>query len=231
MESNNTIHKINTIGKASQIVAIIAQVLLVIGFIATLVTGIGMFFVPDDFISADVDANAHIYINAEKLPFIAENEVEQISENLCDIDFDYANFTLDLTDASKSDDEVDFSLKASLFDLNGKSISTAIGAALLFSSLIIALCYVIMIFARKLAAALANCQSPFEENVVKRMKHFAFSLIPWAVLKCFGGRIVNLTDFVVDIDLGYVLIVAMIIILVYIFDFGAQLQRQDDETL
>ncbi|MBQ7131991.1 MAG: hypothetical protein IJO29_05420 [Oscillospiraceae bacterium] len=231
MENIETIKKINTIGKGASAVAIVAKIVLVIGFIATLVTGIAMLFVPDDFISADVNADAHIFIDGDKLPFVFSGSIEEVSKELQDVDVDFADFTLDIKDNSKSDDELDFTMDMHLFELDGRDLSFVIGVGLIFSSLIFVAMYVIMIFVHKLAKALSTCQSPFEENVVKRMKHFAFSMIPWAVLSCFGGNISNGVNIGINIDVISVLVVAMIFLLVYIFDFGAQLQRQADETL
>ncbi len=231
MENTKTIKKINTIGKGASIVTIIAMIILVIGFVATLITGISMLFVPDDFISADVNADARIYIDGEKLPFMFSGAIEDASKELNDVDVDFADFTLDITDNSKSGDELDFTMDMHLFNLDGSNLSFVIGLGLILSSLILVATYVILIFVYKLAREISICQSPFEENVVKRMKHFAFSMIPWAVLSCFGGSITNGVNIGINIDVVSILVVAMIFLLVYIFDFGAQLQRQADETL
>lgn len=234
MENNSTIKKINTIGKVSSIVIIIAKIVLLVVAIATLVTGIAMFFVPGDFISADIDATADIYINGEELPFSIASDMEDISDAVQDVDVDFANLTFGITDLSENDKELDLSMIFQLDDIDGKAIAVGMGIACVCASFFLAVVYIIMIFAHKLAKALSTCASPFEENVVKRMKHFAFSMIPWAVLSCFGGSITNGTSGVnvgINIDVVSLLIVAMIILLVYIFDFGAQLQREADETL
>ena len=231
MENNNTIKKINTIGKVSSGVIILGKIILIIGFVATLITGIAMLTVPGDFISADVNADAEIHINGDDLPFMFAGSVEDMSKELQDIDVDFSDFTLNVTDISESDSELGLLMDMHLFNLDGKTIAVAIGVGMILSALFLAVVYIIMIFAHKLAKALATCQSPFEEGVVKSMKRFAFSMIPWAVLCCFDGSAVNGVNIGINIDVVSILVVAMIIVLVYIFDFGAQLQRDADETL
>ena len=75
--------------------------------------------------------------------------------------------------------------------------------------------------AKKMAKALENCNSPFEENVIKSMKHFAFSMIPWGIIYGYFFNSLILT----------VLIVLIVMAIVYIFSYGAELQHESDDTV
>ncbi|MDE6087635.1 MAG: hypothetical protein K2G25_04550, partial [Oscillospiraceae bacterium] len=65
------------------------------------------------------------------------------------------------------------------------------------------------------------CETPFEENVLKTMKNFGFALIPTGLV-CLSDGGISLT--------AIVLIIA-IIIFTYIFKYGAELQKESDETV
>ena len=81
---------------------------------------------------------------------------------------------------------------------------------------------IIVIFGKKLAKALATCDSPFEDNVLKKMKSFGFSLIPWALYKLIVGNLGGITT---------VIFVLIVLLFISVFNYGAKLQRESDETL
>ena len=72
--------------------------------------------------------------------------------------------------------------------------------------------------------SLEICESPFEENVLKSMKRFAFSFIPVVILEILwnGHSVSSITT---------VFIVMVILLFSSIFNYGAQLQQESDETL
>ena len=67
-----------------------------------------------------------------------------------------------------------------------------------------------------------NCDSPFEAKVLKAMKAFAYSLIPWAILKAGSGSASSLSA---------IIFVLVAITFAHIFNYGAQLQKESDETI
>ena len=96
--------------------------------------------------------------------------------------------------------------------------------------LILAASLVSCIFGKRLADALAKCDSPFEENVLKKMKAFGFSLIPFAVVSLIIKGVGLLTAL-------FTLIIILFIIQMRfqfypgIFNYGAELQKESDETV
>ena len=88
---------------------------------------------------------------------------------------------------------------------------------------------------RNLMKIMSTCETPFAEDVIKRMTTFANSLVPVAILsmitkgfwESFNSG--NMFDF--NIDFGVVLLVAVVYVLVMIFKYGAELQQEADETL
>lgn len=77
-------------------------------------------------------------------------------------------------------------------------------------------------------------ESPFDNEVIRKMQHFAYSLIPCAVLEGITGSLAqmlmkNSATFVFSLTSVYVIVA--ILGLVQIFKYGAMLQQESDETL
>ena len=85
----------------------------------------------------------------------------------------------------------------------------------------------------RLMKKLRKCETPFSQDVIKWMTRFAYSLIPAVVLSMitkgmWSGLITN--DYTFNMDLGSILLVAVIFLLVVVFRYGAELQKESDET-
>lgn len=91
-------------------------------------------------------------------------------------------------------------------------------------------------FARRLCAAFEKCNTPFGVDVIKNMRAFAFSIIPWAFISSLPGM---LSDYIYGnrISITYsvnIVVVAMVFAILgitYVFKYGAVLQQESDETL
>ena len=95
---------------------------------------------------------------------------------------------------------------------------------------------VTLIFAGKLCRAFRDCESPFEEGVVKNLTAIAYSLFPWVVLNSVSSSVretifTNNVQLILGVDLGVVAVILLIFVLAYIFKYGAVLQQESDETL
>ena len=83
---------------------------------------------------------------------------------------------------------------------------------------------------------MAQCQTPFEENIIKKLQYLAYSLIPWAFFTSVSdsmtsGMMTGNVQVNVGVNLGMVLVIVIIFALTYIFKYGAVLQQESDETL
>ena len=113
---------------------------------------------------------------------------------------------------------------------------TDMGAMLLVATVAMGLLLVIFCFGEAMCKAFATCETPFEENVIKKMNHLAVALIPWGIISPMlisamegfmqGGLHLDFT-----IDMGLVVIVLIVFLLVHVFKYGAILQQESDETL
>lgn len=228
---NKNIKKINTLGKVSRIMLIIMKVACIIGIVACLVSSVIVLTLPkDDIMVATGTASAEIIID-DSSKFIIENDLFRIGGmkvstigdlEECDEDIDIFDTNIKLKiDETESDGKKIYNIDAELDSEDSKSIILAIFLICIADAVISAVMLVIVIFAGKFAKALEICKSPFEDNVIKSMKNFAFSLIPLAVVYLIAGGI-NMTA---------VVLVIAVIIFSYIFKYGAELQKESDETI
>ena len=122
-----------------------------------------------------------------------------------------------------------------MIDATANSVTFSKGKLLLslVSTVLFLLSVVIVLYMVK---ALKECDTPFAETVITAMKRFAYALIPAVVLSAVteglwsmfisGGNGIELS-----LNLGGLLLIAVIFILVMVFTYGAELQRESDETL
>ena len=109
----------------------------------------------------------------------------------------------------------------------------------------IASAIVALVMFLKLCKAFEACRSPFDEAVIRRMNIFAWTLIVCAVVGSFAGSAaqsavmafqnagihVGAKNFGVSLDLYPIFAALIVFFLCMIFRYGAQLQREADETL
>ena len=108
-------------------------------------------------------------------------------------------------------------------------------AALILSFVFLGAVTVALEMLKRLMKSLKSCETPFSQEIVSRMSRFAYSLIPVAVLNtvCSGiwPTVSHGAEYDFTLNLGVIMLVAIIYLLVLVFRHGAQLQRESDETL
>lgn len=95
---------------------------------------------------------------------------------------------------------------------------------------------VILLFVSKFARALEKNSTPFCDSCIRYLKVTAYVLLGWAIvgktaLKFVGGLFFGQLGGGVSVDGGMILISLVFLLLAYIFQYGAKLQREADETL
>ena len=216
MKSDIT-EKINKVGKVSRIVSKIAQVITLIGAIACLVGGIILIFVPSDAVTSfNGTATGTIVLDEEKSKMISFND----SDN-GHIRFMGAEFKVNTTETVEGDSNV-INIDALAINIDGRHFKL-IGILLSFAGVL--LCtglYIIFVFAVRLAKTLETCESPFEENVLTAMKKFGYSFIPFGVIS------LGLTGISA---ISLILVILVVILFINIFNYGAELQQESDDTV
>lgn len=216
---NENIKKINKIGKISRIFLIIMQVCLIIGIIGTIIVGIVSLELSDDLLEIEGLGNAQVIVNEGADPL-----------GIVDIDLHEANFETRIfgvglkwvvDKATLDDGRTAYSIDAAAGNITWHDVKLAVAIGCFIAAIVEILLLIALMFAKKLAKALEVCESPFEAEVLRRMKIFGFALLPWAVFMLSSG----ISAIVI------VLLVLVIILFSYIFNYGAQLQQESDETL
>lgn len=245
MKKEEAILKINKMGKISNIIVRICKILLIMGAVVTILAAILLFVIPKGFITMDMSATADVNIDLSTLG-ISEEDMQSFETGLVDGFNDSMN---------EGNTQMTLVLNGTRYEADGVSVDKEGGKVqaettvdtytIEFSNLayvclmglvtIVAL-YITLVFAGRLCRAFRDCQSPFEEKVIKSMNGLAYSLLPWVVLDSITQSITeamftNYIEIAWSLDMNVVLVVAVTFILVYIFKYGAVLQQESDETL
>ncbi len=243
------IQKINKVGKVSYVIAVIAKIFVIIGLVVTLVSAVACFVMPKDGIKMTMAGNMEIAVDFAAMGGeITEEDIEQLQamtpgENIMveDVQIGMVDGEFGFSVAGQEYEIVDSAVNGNVMTMlwasNGRTFSLRnLAVVWLIASLAMVMTIVTITFVEKLCKAFRDCESPFEENVIKKMQNLAISLIPWTIVSSItnsvkdsflnGGVSVSLT-----VDLGVVLVVLIVLVLVYIFKYGAVLQQESDETL
>ena len=232
--------KVNTIAKIGRIITTIVAVFMILAAIATAV-GIGITAsMPKEALQVEISGTADVTAKGEVLESIA-NAIIDSSEGgkgeikLGDSDVaigDVEDSVPDDVTAKKTDKGITLSADGYKMNLTVKSVLVA-----LIFTFINTVCAVVVLFMiRALFKSIEKSETPFSDDVIKRMKNFGFSLIPLAII---NGTSENAWDSLTTmganihfgVDFKIVFGILIVFMLAMIFSYGAQLQKQSDETL
>lgn len=227
---NEAIQKINKIGKISSVIALIGKILVGIGIALLLIGAVVCFLMPKDFLKISLAEEMTMELDFSSLGIeMTDAELTDVRENL----------KMELAGEEPEFTEVD--VNANKMVMKGSFeqyafIMRDIAGMLVLALITLIMTFITLIFVGNLCKAFRDCQSPFEADVIKKMQHLAYALIPWTIVAAISNSIsdsimhhkfsLNFT-----LDLGVVLIVMVVFVLVYIFKYGAVLQQESDETL
>ena len=220
---NSIKRKINIFGKVGKIITTVIIVLLLVAEGAMLAGTIALAIIPHDAVTADVEAKANVKIDADyfnmkdgeiKIP----GKVTVFSTKL-DPRFEVKNGTAEFNAETGN----------LHFDLADVIKLLAVGMVKL-AAVIVAL-----YFFKALMKAFRCCDSPFDDNVIKKMRAFAIALIPTMVVSSaangvLGGLFTGKFSFG-SVELLPVAFAFIIFVLTAIFRYGAMLQKEHDETV
>lgn len=234
MNKNLAIKRINGIGKAGRIISIIILIVTILGFVGTLAGTIFFGLIPKDTVTADLGTVVSVDVDMNRLgEEISDEDAQQIMDSINGADDE---MTLDGNDANINA-EVNGNVLTLNIDAAGRVFRNQDVVWLGVVSLIYIGCTIVfLVFLKNLCKAFEVCESPFEDGVIKSMRNFALSILPWGFV---GGISHSITESVLgnqfklslSADLGVIIVVLVIFGLSYIFKYGAVLQQESDETL
>lgn len=235
MNKENAISKINKFGKIGKIISIIMIVVVAFSLVATLVSSIAMDIIPEDVMTLKVGTQAELSIKPSAIdPSFDQAELQAMSSA-----FDSGDAGLNLgvirVKLEKAEIVGDTLVAKSNENIDTLSLHS-IGNALLLVVATLALTLISLIFACRLCRAFEKCQSPFADEIIRKMRAFAWSLLPWAVFSSLSQSVVNSIfannlEIGVSLDMNIIFTVIVIFALTIVFKYGAILQQESDETL
>jgi len=214
---DKNVKKVNDLGRISRILLNISQVITIVGLVIAIALGCYFLTLSNDTVHVNAELKGKISVS-ESVP---ENMIK-VDESDFHIGKERELFKYAAKEIKNDNGSMDYDISALLKDLTGKDLKYVAWGIVLLTVVTLAILLVIIIFAKRLAKALEKCESPFEENVISKMKAFGFSLIPWAAFKLIIGNIGGLTT---------VMFVLAMLMFIAIFNYGAKLQKESDETL
>ncbi len=230
----NAIKKINVFGKVTSIIAKIFKILCFVGAGLLLATTIVIACLPNDLAKITVKGTAAMQFNIEKFGAFPESIRDDIENEIMG---DNASTTINGMDegvvgVEVSETTIDINTESKELTYHLHDLIPFLLCALLSTAVMIST----VIFVEQFCKSLRNCESPFEDNVIKKMRNLAFAMIPWAVLDMVTSGIMALAfgadvQINVNINLGMIIVVLVILGLSFIFKYGAVLQKESDETL
>lgn len=245
MKKEDVILKINKLGNVSDVIITICKILLIIAMVVSAIGMVVMLILPKQLVKMDMSANTDVSIDFSALGLELNEEdravlTAGIHDGLNDEEYGKSlDMTMDVNGTKYEAEEIvvddtTISIKATVdtytIELRDLWIICLLGV------ITIAALFVTLVFAGRLCKAFRDCQSPFEENIVKNLNCIAYSLFPWVIMTSITDSITesiftNNYQFALGVDLGVLMVIFLIFVLAYIFKYGAVLQQESDETL
>ena len=227
------IAKVNQIGKVGLIITRICQVCLWIGVVACILSGIVLFFIPDDMIAIHMEHKATVEVN---MPEIAGTLTENGKSNTTWGDVESSlkvdGMEYGVVDVRQTEKGVEIEADTDAYTIHFRSIANTVFLAAVYG----VVCLVVMHFVGVVCKKFKECDTPFSDDIVTALRNLAISLIPMTVFSTLTESVMNSiitgnVNIVLGVDLTTVLMILLIILLYMIFRYGTMLQQESDETL
>ena len=234
---NTSIKKINTAGKIGYIISIILIVFTIASMVAIGICMVGAITIANNDINVKMATtinvnstgnflkklNSLVFINGvEDLGTLTENGKTGIKLNDSDI-----------SEISVIEEEggIVVNAKTNEVTISMKEIIMALVAVFIYIGAVTVTLYML----KALMKSLKNCETPFSDEVIKNMSKLAKSLVCLVILSTIAGGFKSLintgTRFEFSINLGNIILVAIVYVLITVFKYGAKLQQESDETI
>lgn len=109
------------------------------------------------------------------------------------------------------------------------------GILMLLSVICFAIYYVVLRYGGKLCRAIRSCRTPFDPEIISSLKKLEIAMIPWALVSIFTDIFSSVFLMKgspsLTININQLLPIFIIYSLLFVFQYGAQLQQESDETI
>jgi hypothetical protein len=235
--------KVNRIGLAGQIVSIVLIVLMSVACFGCLLGGVALAVLPNDAATIGFKVDMDVAVGKS----LIGRWMDQISDDPQTLDAQMSINGTDYTDLDmqKTADGLLIHASADRMEFRVQRLAYAAFSGLAYCAVLL----VVFIFLKRLCDGFRRCDTPFSEDVIHRMTVFAWVMVGGAVLlsaaESIGNSLINRsldlsfsinpTGFNSGIECSFsfapILIALLVLFLTMIFRYGAQLQKESDETL
>ena len=249
-----TLAQFHRFGKAGNIIITVFMVLAILVTAVNLAATIYVSTLPKDAMTVHVSSHAEFRINEKKFDSLWGLLTDHFSYSS---DADPEELLNNEGGAVVPPENQDFQTNLSFFDQSYSSAkihsdgntkvieadsapveyrSTNLISVFAFLTLFIASVATALFMLKRLFAVLAKSESPFCNDLVKKMKAFGFSLLPVALFatisETFSTAFLSAgKDIEIQVQWGILIAFAVTMCLVTVFRYGVQLQKESDETL
>lgn len=232
-------------------------VLIVIAALATVASAVSAIYVaalPKDALTVSVTDNAEFRVNSSNLDSLwsiladgfsysesssPEKMLSGSSDKITPPENQTVNTKLSFFNRSYSSAKIYSDSDTKVIEAQSSPAeysSSDLVSVLAFAALFGASAAVALYMLKRLFAELEKCDSPFCDEIVKKMKAFGFSLLPVALFASVGETLAKAfltagNGAVVSVQWGVLIAFAVTMCLVTVFRYGVILQRESDETL
>lgn len=212
------VKRIQTIGLVMRVVMTVLSVLTFIGAFFALVGAIVFAVIPESWLTVTVSGALDVGVSSTFPGW--EKLLSALSEDLPDA-------------VTVNGEQLYVSLAA------GKPIelpvSKLISLAVFVGALQAAVYAVVFLLIGKFGKVLQNNSTPFSQACIRYLKVTAFVLLGWSLLSAItGGTLCAILfgQFLtgISVDIGMIFVSLLLLLLAYIFQYGAKLQQESDET-
>lgn len=231
----NYIKKIRTLGKVGNIVTIVADVIIALSIVISLIGATVLVVMPKETFQMGIGGEVKMSMDLSGFGVkLTPEEQEDIIS-----DMDEGQLEINGTDVEPDEVMIEateggfiITVDSGMYMFSLKDIGVLLYTAVIYEIMTL----VTFIFAGMLCRAFGKCESPFDTKVIRKMQVLAWSLVPWTII---GSIVSTLQEFVftgklniaMGIEFGVVFVVVLILVMTYIFKYGAMLQQESDETL
>lgn len=252
--NSKTLSNFHKFGKVGKIAMTVLMVLAILVTAASCIATIFVATLPKDALTVRVTNNAEFRINEKNFDFLwgiladsfsyaGETSPEEMlsdeGDKIVPPENQDFNAELSFVNQSYSSAKIYSDGNAKVIDAKSSPAeyhSTDLVSVFIFATLFAASVAAALFMLKRLFAVLAKCESPFCEELVKKMKAFGFSLLPVALFATIGETLATAflsagRDAGICIQWGILIAFAVTMCLVTVFQYGVQLQKESDETL
>ena len=214
------VKKIQKIGKVVKIVTLILGILTIVG------CGVGFFgalilaVVPGDWLQISVELNGSVGISSSLSVF--ERLVQSIAE--------------DLPGGVVTGEGNSLLVEFGSGEMKNIPLTKLLALAVFVGALTAAVYGVVFLLISKFGKMLEKNSSPFCKPCIRYLKVTAFLLLAWSVLSVFTGKAalgILFGSFMLGVswNASGIFVSLVLLLVAYIFEYGAKLQKDADETL